>query len=401
MRWASAVSDSASLSEAIQHASEQTLENLEGERADVVMAFVSPHHSASYLSVPELIRSQFGQVPFIGCSAGGVIGGGHEVERRPGVAITAAHLPGVKIKPFHLRQESMPTADAGPDEWETALGAPVAATPQLILLPDPFSIDAEALVAGLDFAYPGSIKVGGLASGGRQPGENALFMNERTWRSGAAGLALSGNLRVETIVAQGCRPIGRPAVVTECEKNVIKRLGEATPLEVLRGLFEAADERDRGLIRRSLHVGVVMDPLSNSFAAGDFLIRNVIGADEDTGSLAIGERLREGQVIQFHVRDAATATEDLAAVLDRYGRARGRRRPAGALLFSCQGRGQHLFGTVDHDTEMFESMVASVPMAGFFCNGEIGPVGGSTFLHAYTSSFALFSPAAPEPAAGR
>jgi len=399
LRWASAVSDSASLTEAVQQASEQTIENLEGERADLLIVFVSPHHAPSYLAVPELVRRHFGAVPMIGCSAGGVIGGGHEVERRAGVALAAAHLPDVSVKAFRMTQDTQPGSDAPPDAWEAVVGVDGDEAPHLILLPDPFSIDSEAFVAGLDYAYPRSIKVGGLASGGRKAGENALFINDRVVRSGAVGLALAGNLRVEAVVAQGCRPIGRPAIVTACERNVVQKLGEKTPLEVLRELFEASDERERGLIRRSLHVGIVMDPLSDTFAAGDYLIRNVLGVDETTGAVAVGEMLREGQVVQFHVRDAATATEDLGAVLERYVSANGRRRPSGALLFSCVGRGQHLFGAVDHDTEIFQSVVAPLPVAGFFCNGEIGPVGGSTFLHGYTSSFALFSPAAPEPAA--
>lgn len=398
MRWASSVSDSTSLSQAVQHASEQTIENLEGERADLVMVFVSPHHAPSYLSIPELVRTYFGAVPLVGCSAGGVIGGGHEVERRPGLAIAAAHLPGVSIRPFLITRQMLPNADMPPEAWERIVGVAASDSPCLVLLPDPFSIDAELLVAGLDFAYPRSTKVGGLASGGRQPGENALFINDRVVRSGAVGLSLSGNLTVDTVVAQGCRPIGRPAVVTECERNLILKLGDRAPLELLRELYEAAGETDRRLISKSLHVGIVMDPLSDTFAAGDFLIRNVLGVDEATGSVAVGDTLREGQVVQFHVRDAATATEDLGAVLERYAAGRGKKRPAGALLFSCVGRGQFLFGIADHDTELFQSMVAPVPLAGFFCNGEIGPVGGSTFLHGYTSSFAVFSPAAPEPA---
>ncbi|MCH8103244.1 MAG: FIST C-terminal domain-containing protein [Chloroflexi bacterium] len=220
------------------------------------------------------------------------------------------------------------------------------------------------------------------------------------------GVALTGDIEIDTIVAQGCRPVGEPMVVTECERNVIKRLGDKTPLEVLKDLFSNGDEQDRLLMRRALHIGVVMDRLATSFGAGDFLIRNVMGLDEDTGALIVGETLQEGQVVQFHLRDAEAAREDLAAVLDRYLEDNPDREPAAALLFSCVGRGQHLFRRPNHDTELFEEMVARVPLTGFFCNGEIGPVGGTTFLHGYTSSFALigrrsmrpepFKPGSPE-----
>jgi small ligand-binding sensory domain FIST len=219
-----------------------------------------------------------------------------------------------------------------------------------------------------------------------------LFEGGKVKRSGAVGVAFAGDLSVETVVAQGCRPVGKPMVVTECERNVIRKLDARTPLEVIRGLFDGAETRERRLIRRSLQIGIVMDPLSDQFAAGDFLIRNVIGAEEQTGAVAVGELVREGQVVQFHVRDAEAADEDLRVMLERYVERLDGDEPAAALLFQCLGRGQHLFGAPDHDTSVFNEMVAAVPIAGFFCNGEIGPVGGTTFLHGYTSSFALFRP---------
>ncbi len=390
-RWASAVSDASSLTEAVDDAGQQVVEQLDGVPADLVFVFVSPHHSSSYLSVPELIASHFGAAPLVGCSGGGVIGGGTEVERRPGVAIAAASLPGVEVTPFEVQQDEVPDADAPPDRWETLIGVPATDNPVLVLLPDPFSIHADALVTGLDFAYPASTKVGGLVSGGDEPGQNALFLGDRVVRRGAVGVALTGDIQVETVVAQGCRPIGSPGVITESERNVIKKIGDEAPLKVLQTIMEGADERDRQLIRRALHVGIVMDPLADTYAAGDFLIRNVLGMDEQTGGMAVGEMVREGQVVQFHLRDAEAAREDLNAVLERYMSRNGGQAPDGALLFSCLGRGQYLFGEADHDTAMFRSMVAPIPLAGFFCNGEIGQVGGTTFLHGYTSSFALFS----------
>ena len=406
MRWGSAVSDSASLTEAIEQASETVLDQLDGRPADLVMTFVSFHHAPSFYSVNELLQKYFGDAVIVGCSGSGVIGGGNEVERRPGVAIAAASLPGVSITPFHISQDDLPTPDSPPGPWEDLIGVPATEDPSLILLPDPLSVEADRLITGLDYAYPKSPKIGGLASGGSQETPHALFIAGKTHRSGAVGVALTGDIEIDTIVAQGCRPVGEPMVVTECERNVIKRLGDKTPLEVLKDLFSNGDEQDRLLMRRALHIGVVMDRLATSFGAGDFLIRNVMGLDEDTGALIVGETLQEGQVVQFHLRDAEAAREDLAAVLDRYLEDNPDREPAAALLFSCVGRGQHLFRRPNHDTELFEEMVARVPLTGFFCNGEIGPVGGTTFLHGYTSSFALigrrsmrpepFKPGSPE-----
>ncbi|MDA1257187.1 MAG: FIST C-terminal domain-containing protein [Chloroflexi bacterium] len=395
MRWSSAVSDVSSLTRAVDDTAERVEIGLEGPSADLVFAFISSHHAPSYYSVVELVRSRFPGATVIGCSAGGVIGGGHEVEKMPGVALTAASLPGVVITPFEFEDEELPSPDASPSAWEALIGVPASDRPSIVLLPDPFTLRTGELVSGLDFAYPDSVKIGGLASGGTVAGANALFSNRGTRRSGTVGVALSGNVVVDSVVAQGCRPIGDPMVVTGCRDNVITQLGTELPLDVLRTLFDKGDERERRLIRRSLQIGVLMDPFHDQFEAGDFLIRNVIGADGDNGALAIGERVREGQVVQFHVRDATSASDDLGANLMRYATDHPETVPSGALLFSCLGRGERLFGRIDHDTDLFQSLVGTMPITGFFCNGEIGPVGGSTFLHGYTSSFALFRPKEP------
>jgi small ligand-binding sensory domain FIST len=395
LRWSSAVSDISSLTRAVDDTAEQVEIGLDGPSADLVFAFISSHHAPSYYSVVELVRSRFPAAIVIGCSAGGVIGAGHEVEKTPGVALTAASLPGVVITPFEFEKEELPNPDASPDAWEALIGVPASDHPSIVLLPDPFTLPSEALVEGLDYAYPDSVKIGGLASGGTVNGANALFSNRGTRRSGAVGVALSGNVVVDSVVAQGCRPIGTAMVVTGSNDNVITGLDGELPLDILRNLFDDGDDREKRLIRRSLQIGILMDPFQDQFEAGDFLIRNVIGADGDNGALAVGERIREGQVVQFHVHDATSASDDLGASLMRYASDHPDSSPSGALLFSGLGRGERLFGRVDHDTDLFQSVVGSMPVTGFFCNGEIGPVGGSTFLHGYTSSFALFSPKEP------
>jgi small ligand-binding sensory domain FIST len=395
VRWASAVTDVASLTRAIDETGEQVEVALEGRPADLVFVFISSHHAPSYYSISELVRARFPGAVVLGCSGGGVIGGGHEVEKMPGVALTAASLPGVLITPFEFDAEELPSPDAPPSAWEALIGVPASDRPSFVLLPDPFTVPADELLAGLDYAYPGSVKIGGLASGGNVTGANALFSSRGTRRAGVVGVGLAGNVVIESVVGQGCRPIGSPMMVTGCRENIITRVDAEKPLDVLRRLFENADERERRLIRRSLQIGVLRDPMQDEFSTGDFLIRNVLGADGDTGALAVGERVREGQVVQFHVRDANAAADDLGAHLERYAMEHARAMPSGALLFSCLGRGERLFGMVDHDTAMFQTMVGDAPVAGFFTNGQIGPVDGSTFLHGLTSSFALFRPREP------
>jgi small ligand-binding sensory domain FIST len=203
---------------------------------------------------------------------------------------------------------------------------------------------------------------------------------------------LQGNITVDTVVAQGCRPIGKAMRITRCQRNLLQELDGEAPLAVLRDMFQRLGQRDQELMRNSLFLGVVMDEFIEAPKQGDFLIRNVVGMDARSGVMAIGELLKEGQLVQFHLRDAQTSADDLTAVLDRYVEDNRENQAQGALLFSCLGRGQYLYGRPNHDTEIFRGRLGTVPLGGFFCNGEIGPVSGTTFLHGYTSSFGIFRP---------
>ena len=392
MKWASVASEKFALRDAVEECAAYIRSELGDGAPDLAVAFISAHHSPDYEELPRLLREQLGAKLLLGCSAGGVIGGGREVEERAGLTVTAALLPGVELVPFYVEDGALPDPDARSSAWEELVHVPATKAPDFVLLPDPHSIRAENLLAGLDYAFPGSAKIGGLASGGDRAGSNALYLGDTVHWSGAVGVAISGNLRVDTIVAQGCRPIGELLVVTRCHQNVLLEVDHQRPMEVLRRIFEASDERDRALITRALHLGVVNDPLKEELHQGDFLIRNVLGVDGESGGLVVGEVLREGQSVQFQVRDARTAAEDLQAMLRRYVSEHGAAQSSGALLFSCLGRGMHFFGQPDHDTDLFRSEVGPIPLGGFFCNGEIGAVGPTTYLHGYTSSFGLFSP---------
>ena len=268
--------------------------------------------------------------------------------------------------------------------------ASAADDPQFLLLSDPFSVRGEHLLMGFDYAFPRSAKIGGLASGGQQPGSNALYLGDATYNDGVVGVALHGNVAVDTIVAQGCRPIGRRMQITSSERNILLELDGRNTMEVLRELFHGLDERDSQLAQHSLFLGVVMDEFNDDPKLGDFLIRNIIGLDARRGAIAVGENLKEGQTVQFHLRDAETSSQDLDAMLTQYTADGVRTSGAGALLFQCLGRGSYLYGRADHDTDMFREKVGAVPLTGFFCNGEIGQVAGSTYLHGYTSSFGIF-----------
>ena len=405
MQWVSALSTRPSLESALKEVIEQADRLLEGP-ADLGLIFISSAFASEYSRLMPLLKELLPIPALIGCGAGGVIGtnrGGmtEEVEGSPAVSLSLARLPGVNVRTFHVEAEQMPDLDSPPDTWVDLLGVPAHEEPQFIILADPFSSKINDLLQGLDYAYPGAPKVGGLAGGDGSRGV-ALFCNYQLYREGTVGVALSGNIVLETIVAQGCRPIGRPYRVTEGERNILLKLEEQTddpgfggtgrsPLEALRELVQTLSEEDRELAQHSLFVGVVSDEFKLVLEPEDFLIRNLLGVDPKVGAIAIGDRVRLGQRIQFHLRDARTSAEDLEMLLERYQRAADDRgiSSAGALIFSCLGRGEGLYGEPNFDSRLFGRYLNNIPLSGFFCNGEIGPVGGNTFLHGYTSVFGI------------
>ena len=394
MRWASAVSDQPFLEQAVEQCVSGIRTELGETELDLAVAFVSAHHAEEYGHTPGLVQEALGARVFIGCSAGGVIGGGTEVEHRPGFALTVAKLPCVELHPFHLEESDLPDADASPQAWEEKMGISPEEVSCFLVLANPFTFPTPDLIQGLNYAYAASMKVGGMASDATKPGNNVLYLDDQVYRAGAVCIAMHGNIVVDTVVAQGCRPIGRPMQVTRCDGNLLLELDGEPPIQVLQRLTPTLDERDRELARHSLFLGVVMDELLEHPGQGDFLIRNLMGGNPNTGVLSIGELPREGQTVQFHLRDAKTSSEDLDALLTRYANGFEGEQSEGALLFPCLGRGEYLYGHPDHDTNLFRDRVGSLPLGGFFCNGEIGPVGGTTFLHGYTSSFAIFRPKA-------
>jgi len=401
MKWTSTLQTSQSLEKAVSLAARHVREKL-GQGADFAVLFIGAGYRSTAVDLWPSLRREIDAKVVIGCTAGGVIGGGKEVEEHPAVSLTAAVLPGVHVRPFMLQQEALPDADGGPKPWRELVGLDPNAHPHFILLSDPFSLDADALVSGLDFAFPSAVKIGGLASGGGAPNENLVMMNERISSHGAVGVALTGDINVEAVVAQGCRPIGEPMSITGSDGNILISVNNLSPLAYLQELFEKLSQRDQELLQTSLFLGILMDPFTKNPKQGDFLVRNILGLDQSNGLMAIGAALRTGQTVQFHLRDATTSREDLQLMLSRsdsakWTKASGDPSEFGAMLFSCVGRGARLYGEPDHDTSILKSVVGDIPVGGFFCNGEIGPVGGRTYLHGYTSSIGVFSPRSGQP----
>jgi len=361
--------------------------DLRGERADLAVVFASPDHAGRIEALVAQAQARGLARHLLGCTGEAIVGPDREVEEAPAVSLWAITLPGAEVLPVR-----MTAAPGGFDALEAALRRPPAGQRFLIALGDPFSFPADAWLRGLNETAPGLRVLGGMASGSQLPGGNRLVLDDQVHRDGAVAVLLDGPLAIRTVVSQGCRPIGRPMLVTRAAEDIVQELGRRPALEVLRETFEGLSAEDQDLIRGGLHIGRVINEYQDAFGRGDFLVRNVIGADE-SGGLAITDRVRVGTTVQFHVRDAATADEDLRTLLAEAPRGGPVR---GALLVTCNGRGSRLFPGPDHDVSVLRASCGAIPVAGFFAMGELGPIGGQNFVHGFTASIALFEePAAP------
>lgn len=382
MQFASALSKTIDTETAVQDVVDAIQAQLGGTSIDLACLFFSAHHAPQAELLTNILMGVLRPRLLIGCSGEGVISGVEEVEGSPALTVWAAALPGVDLYP--VRSSFSPMQDqfhlAG---WPE----PVAEDATFLVLADPFTTPVQEMLGLLEERYPRAKALGGLAGGGQEAGMNRLVFNDEILDGGMVGVRLSGAVEIRPIISQGCRLIGERCVVTKAERNLIHELGGEPALERLQAVFESLSEEDR---QRALHLGIVIDEHRNRFERGDFLIRNLLGADRSSGAVAVGEVVQEGQTVQFHLRDAESASEDLNSLLaaDRSGR---QSPPLGALMFSCCGRGQGLFGRPNHDAGAVAEQLGSIPMAGFFAQGEIGPIGHRNFLHGYTASMALFA----------
>jgi small ligand-binding sensory domain FIST len=359
---------------------------------DFAMAFFSANFTSVAPSGADRLHTALNPHVLIGCTCEGVIGKDQEIENQPAVTLVAARMPGVHLVPFSL--------DA--DDWDTledakrfrALVAMPDDTRLVVMVADPFTTPMDAVLDAFNAHYTGIPIIGGMASGAQRPSGNALMLNDRAFASGAVGVALAGDFEIDIIVSQGCRPFGRTLTVTEADENVIKSLEGEPPLKHIQNLVAQLSEDDQALLKNGLFVGRAIET-GRALGRGDFLIRSLLGVDRQSGAIGVGDSIRAGETIQFHLRDQRTAEEDLELLLTP----QALDAPAsGALLFSCNGRGTRLYDHPNGDISTIQNVLGGVNLAGFFAAGEIGPVGGKNFLHGHTASMALFRPRSQLPA---
>ncbi len=370
---------------------EQISRELGGARVDICLLFASQHYEDEIDEIAERIATALKPRCMVGVGAEAVICGAKEYEDAPAITLWAAHLPTSSVSSFHISEADLQRFES-PQDVRDHIGVPEDAEPALILMGDPYSFDPRPLLNAVERAYPGRPAVGGMGSGAQEEGKTFLIFDGEVLHHGLVGIALCGGVRLDTVVSQGCRPIGRHMIITKAERNVIFQLGGRKPTDVLNELLSECDAHDMELLkRRGLLIGCVINEYRQKFAAGDFLIRNPIGIDNSSGAMAVNDLVRTGQTVQFHVRDSAAATEDLRVLLD----AATRETAAGALLFSCNGRGTRLFHQKHHDARALYERLNGAPIAGFFCAGEIGPIAQRNFLHGHTAAIALLRPSEP------
>ena len=379
VEFASALSQHPDASEAVGEVVGIALEALGGTSPDLAVCFASADHVDAVADIAEALRTALGPGTLLGGTAASVIGGPREVESGPALSLFTGQLSGSTLTPVALTLTETPDGPAL-SGWPASVASEGAT---LLLVADPFTFPADQFLAYANDHRPGLQIIGGLASAAMRPGGNRLVLDDQVTDAGAVGVVVSGGTPIRTLVSQGCRPIGQPYVVTRGERNLVAELGGKPAIERLQEIAATASPEERELMRAGLHVGLVVDEHQAEFARGDFLVRNLIGADQESGVLAVGDVVSVGQTLQFHVRDAAAADEDLRELIAGI-------EADAALLFTCNGRGQHLFGEPDHDAGIVAGLLGDVPLAGCFCAGEIGPVGGRNFLHGFTASVALF-----------
>lgn len=383
MRWAAASSQAEDSADAAREVAESLAVSLDGAAPDLVLAFFSPAHVAAADTINALLKERLKPGCLMGGSARGIVTAAHELESGPVLSVVAARLPGVEVQPFMLIGSGWVAASEDAVEFERH--APHAKGAELVIaLGDPFSLDIERVLTGFNRFAPGVRVVGGMASAGVSPGSNALMLNDWVAHEGGVAVALSGDLRVDVVVSQGCRPIGPALEVTRADVNMVMELDGQPALERAEQVLLELPDSERERLKNGLYVG--RPAKGDASGRGDYLIRNLLGADRDRGMIAVGDRMAAREKIRFHVRDAETAREDLELMLTPQA---FDSRAEAVLLFACNGRGRGLYNAPDGDIGPLQEALGGVPAAGMFCAGEIGPVGEKNFLHGHTASIAI------------
>jgi len=353
------------------------------------LVFMTPRYFSQAEEILEILQVH-GRIPMLaGCSSTSLICNGKEIEENAGISLGLYSLPAADIKAVHFCQSQVEECTGAP-YWHIENGLEADSTNGWLTFVDPFHLDSERWLQQWNEAYPGLPIVGGLASGDVSQQQTQVYLNREVHEEGGVAVSVGGEVELGSVISQGCTPIGNTWTLTGVERNVIQQIGNRPAYEVLAETFQGLSSEEQIKSRGNLFVGLVINEYLEEFHRGDFLVRNLLGADPNSGQVAVGAFPRTGQTVQFQRRDAAAATEDMHALLTRAKESFKGRTLYGGCLCNCNGRGKNLFGMPNHDAGIVQQELGPMGVTGFFCNGEIGPVGNRNFLHGYTASLALF-----------
>jgi len=373
----------------LQAWAEETRAALSAAQVSLGLVFMTPRFFPHAALVLEILRVH-AKIPLLaGCSSTGLISGSEELEENGGLVLGLFSLPGAKLDAQRFTQQQIEEAN-GPGYWHLETGLNAGQTNGWLVFADPFHMDSDAWLNGWNEAYAPLPILGGLASGDFSEQRTQVYLNGDVFEDGGVAVSVAGAIKLASVISQGCTPIGETWTITKTERNLIHQIGNRPAYEVLVETFNNLPASEQKKTRGNLFVGLVINEYLDEFHRGDFLIRNLLGADPKSGSIAVGALPHAGQTMQFQRRDAATASEDMGALLRTAQQRLRSTQVLGGCLCCCNGRGQRMFGEPHHDARMVQEQLGPLSLAGFFCNGEIGPVGDRSFLHGYTASLALF-----------
>jgi small ligand-binding sensory domain FIST len=373
----------------LQKWAESLRSRLAAPHVDLGLVFMSPKFFSNAQQVLEILRVH-AKIPLLaGCSSQGLIVGQEEVEENAGISVGLYALPGAELKAMHFAQEQVEEAN-GPGYWRMETGIEPEQTNGWLAFIDPFHLDSEAWLRTWNEAYAPLPVMGGLASGDFAEQRTQVYLNGDVFEEGGIAVSIGGSVKLAGVISQGCTPIGETWTLTKVEQNIIHEIGNRPAYEVLAETFGELSPSEQKVARGNLFIGLVVNEYLEDYNRGDFLIRNLLDADPRSGSIAVGALPRPGQTVQFQRRSAAAAMEDMSELLDQTAKRLSGTTIYGGCLCSCNGRGQNLFGRPNHDAKSVQDRFGPLGVAGFFCNGEIGPVGEKSFLHGFTASLALF-----------
>ena len=356
-------------------------------QASLGLVFMSPKFFPHAKAVLEILRVH-ARIPLLaGCSSTGLIAGAREFENVDGLALGLYSLPGAELKGVRFTQAQVEEANGA--YWQHETGVEPKQTNGWLAFIDPFHLDPESWIRGWNEAYAPVPTFGGLAGGVFSDPTTQVYLNGDVFEDGGVAISVGGAVKLAGVISQGCTPIGETWTLTRVEKNFIHHIGNRPAYSVLVETFQKLTPEEQKKTQNNLLIGLVVNQYREDYHRGDFLVRQLIGGDQHTGVLAVGAQPRLGQMMQFQRRDAAAATEDMNELLARAKEQFGGATIYGGCLCCCNGRGQNLFGTPDHDARLVQKHLGPLALAGFFGNGEIGPVGGKNYLHGFTASLAL------------